>query len=93
VASVPEIDTECEKSLKRPRTNRIYLYYAHQDDYATKLKETIAAFDKLIKTGKVCMIGASNLNIWRIAEANRFSQANGWPQYSVVQTRYIYFRP
>lgn len=91
--SAAEIETECEKSLKRLRTDRIDLYYAHRDDFATELEETMAAFDKLIRAGKVRLIGASNLSVWRIAEANCISQANGWPQYSVVQQRYTYFRP
>jgi len=91
--SAAEIETECEKSLKRLRTDRIDLYYAHQDDFATGLEETMAAFDRLIKAGKVRIIGASNLSVWRIAEANSASQANGWSQYSVVEQRYTYLRP
>ena len=91
--SAAEIEKECEKSLKRLRTDRIDLYYAHRDDFATGLEETMVAFDRLIKAGKVRVIGASNLSVWRIVEANSVSQANGWSQYGVVQQRYTYFRP
>jgi aryl-alcohol dehydrogenase-like predicted oxidoreductase len=91
--SAAEIETECEKSLIRLRTDRIDLYYAHRDDFTTGLEETMAAFDKLIKAGKVRMIGASNLSVWRIAEANSISEANGWSKYSVVEQRYTYLRP
>ena len=91
--SAAEIERECEKSLKRLRTDRIDLYYAHRDDFDTGLEETMAAFDRLIKAGKVRVIGASNLSVWRIAEANCVSRANGWPQYSVVQQRFTYLRP
>ena len=90
--SAAEIERECEKSLKRLRTDRIDLYYAHRDDFDTGLEETMAAFDRLIKAGKVRVIGASNLSVWRIAEANCVSRANGWPQYSVVQQRFTYLR-
>jgi aryl-alcohol dehydrogenase-like predicted oxidoreductase len=88
-----EIERECEKSLKRLRTDRIDLYYAHRDDFDTPLEETMAAFDRLIKAGKVRIIGASNLSVWRIAEANGVSKVNGWSEYSVVEQRYTYFRP
>jgi len=91
--SAAEIERECEKSLKRLQTDRIDVYYAHRDDFDTDLEETMAAFDRLIRAGKVRMIGASNLSVWRIAEANAVSQANGWAQYSVVEQRYTYLRP
>ena len=91
--SATEIETECERSLKRLRTDHIDLYYAHRDDFDTPLVETMEAFDRLIKAGKVSIIGASNLSVWRIAEANSVSQANGWSQYSVVEQRYTYLRP
>ena len=91
--SAAEIERECEKSLKRLRTDRLDVYYAHRDDFATPLEETMAAFDRLVRAGKVRAIGASNLNVWRIAEANSVSQANGWAQYDVVEQRHTYFRP
>lgn len=91
--SASEIERECEKSLSRLQTDRIDLYYAHRDDRATPLAETMQAFDRLIRAGKVRAIGASNLPVWRIAQASAIAQANGWSQYSVVQQRYTYLRP
>ncbi len=88
-----EIERECDKSLRRLQTDRLDLYYAHRDDPATPLEETMAAFDRLIRVGKVRAIGASNLKVWRIAEANTVSLANGWAQYSVVEQRHTYLRP
>jgi aryl-alcohol dehydrogenase-like predicted oxidoreductase len=35
----------------------------------------------------------SNLRVWRIAEANTFSEAHGWAQYCAVEQRHTYFRP
>ena len=64
--SASEIERECEKSLKRLQTDRIDLYYSHKDDPNTPLEETMEAFDRLIKAGKVRAIGASNLHDWRI---------------------------
>ena len=91
--SAAEIERECEKSLRRLQTDRIDLYYAHRDDADTPLAETMAAFDRLIKAGKVRAIGASNLKVWRIAEANTVCQANQFAGYSVIQQRHTYLRP
>jgi aryl-alcohol dehydrogenase-like predicted oxidoreductase len=91
--SASEIQTECEKSLGRLQTDRIDLYYSHRDDRETPLDETMEAFHQLTKAGKVRAIGASNLRVWRIAEANAISRANGWTGYSAVEQRYTYLRP
>ena len=91
--SAAEIERECEKSLRRFQTDRVDLYYAHRDDRATPIEETMQAFDRLVNSGKVRAIGASNLSLWRIVEANALSQANGWNVYSAVEQRYTYLRP
>jgi aryl-alcohol dehydrogenase-like predicted oxidoreductase len=51
------------------------------------------AFDRLVKAGKVRILGASNLPVWRIAEATVISEINNWSTYSVVEQRYTYLRP
>jgi len=91
--SAAEIERECEKSLQRLGTDRLDLYYAHRDDPQTPLEETMEAFDRLIRAGKVRAIGASNLRAWRIAEANTVTGAHGWARYSVVEQRHTYLRP
>jgi aryl-alcohol dehydrogenase-like predicted oxidoreductase len=88
-----EIERECEKSLRRLQTDRIDLYYSHRDDRETELEETMKAFDHLIRAGKVRAIGASNLSVWRIAQANAVAKAHHWNPYSVVEQRYTYLRP
>ena len=72
--SASEIERECEKSLRRLQTDRIDLYYAHRDDRDTALEETMKAFDRLIRAGKVRAIGASNLPVWRIVQANAIAK-------------------
>jgi len=88
-----EIQRECDKTLQRLQTDRIDLYYAHRDDRETRLEETMDAFHRLVEAGKVRAIGASNLTLWRIAEANMICQRNGWTGYAAVQQRYTYLRP
>lgn len=88
-----QIETECEKSLKRLRIERIDLYYAHVDDRNTPMEETLEAFDRLVRAGKVRFIGASNFLAWRVEEAQWLSQTNGWAGYVGIQQRYTYLRP
>ena len=42
-----------EDSLRRLQTDYIDLYQSHWDDRTTPLDETLAAFDDLVKQGKV----------------------------------------
>jgi aryl-alcohol dehydrogenase-like predicted oxidoreductase len=74
-----------EASLRRLQTDAIDLYQSHDDDRATPLEETLAAFAELIDEGKVRAIGASNYAADRLAEALAISAANGWPRYESLQ--------
>jgi aryl-alcohol dehydrogenase-like predicted oxidoreductase len=91
--SAYEIERECEKSLKRLQTDRLDLYYAHRDDREVSQEETMSAFDRLIKAGKIRALGASNVAVWRIAAANTIAKIENLTPYSVVQQRYTYLRP
>jgi len=88
-----QIETECEKSLKRLGVDTIDLYYAHVDDRNTLMEETMEAFDRLVRAGKVRLIGASNFSAWRLEEARWVSQTHGWTGYCGIQQRYSYIRP
>jgi len=76
-----------EDSLKRLQTDYIDLYQSHQDDKATPLEETLGAYQKLVAQGKVRVIGASNYEAPRLAEALKASAA-GLPRYESLQPRY-----
>jgi len=77
-----------EGSLQRLGIEAIDLYYAHKDDEATPLEETLAAFDALVKAGKVRAIGASNYGAERLAEALAISEREGLARYEVLQPEY-----
>jgi aryl-alcohol dehydrogenase-like predicted oxidoreductase len=91
--SAEQIERECAKSLQRLQTDHLDLYYAHRDDPETPVEETMAAFDRLVRVGKVRVLGASNLKVWRIAEANTVSEAHRWARYDVIEQRHTYLRP
>ena len=65
-----QIEYWIDESLRKLGTDYIDLYYAHTDDPNTPLEETMEAFDRLVKKGKVRTLGASNYDTWRLSEAN-----------------------
>ncbi len=87
------IEEECDKSLKRLGIDTIDLYYAHVDDRDTSQDESLEAFDKLVKSGKVRYVGASNFLAWRLEEAKWSSHTRNLAEYCCVQQRYTYIRP
>lgn len=87
-----QIVTECERSLQRLGVEMVDLYYAHVDDPATPLEESLAAFDRLVQAGKVRYLGASNYSAWRLEKARWTSHTNGWADFGCVQQRFTYVR-
>jgi aryl-alcohol dehydrogenase-like predicted oxidoreductase len=75
-------------SLKRLQTDHIDLYQAHKDDPGTPLEETLGAFGKLMKDGKVRAIGASNYSGPRLSQALEVSKEHGLPAYQTMQPEY-----
>ncbi|MFT8358044.1 aldo/keto reductase [Bifidobacterium aquikefiri] len=74
--SASNIEAAANESLLRLGIDTIDLYYAHFDDEKTPLEETVAAFDKLVKEGKVRNIGISNYSAERIEEWFRIARDN-----------------
>jgi aryl-alcohol dehydrogenase-like predicted oxidoreductase len=86
--SVANIESAIEGSLRRLRTDYVDLYYAHRDDQDVPLEETLEAFGRLVRAGKVRALGASQIEAPRLERALDISAANGWTGYSVLQTWY-----
>ena len=82
------IAAAAEASLKRLGTDRIDLYYAHQDDDSVPQDAVLEAFGKLIDAGKVRVIGASNFHAARFKSAIDAANAHGLPRYHVLQPEY-----
>jgi aryl-alcohol dehydrogenase-like predicted oxidoreductase len=77
-----------EGSLKRLQTDYIDLYQSHADDETVPQEETLAAYDTLVKSGKVRAIGASNFTAARLDSAVAVAQKNGLPVYASLQPEY-----
>ncbi len=70
-----------DESLQRLQTDYIDLYYTHFDDEKTPLEETLAAYDEIVKAGKVRYIAASNISPERLIQSFEVSEKNGFPKY------------
>ena len=77
-----------EGSLSRLKIDAIDLYYAHEDDAATPLTETMAAFDELVREGLVRAVGSSNYSAERLGAALDASSAQGLVAFSVHQPHF-----
>ena len=86
--SAGAIERGIDASLARLGTDYVDLYFSHKDDPATPLEETLGAFDRLVRSGKVRSIGASQIETDRLAEALDISARGGLAAYSVLQTWY-----
>lgn len=82
------IAAAAEDSLRRLRTDRIDLYYAHKDDPDTAQEETLDAFDALVRAGKVRTLGASNFTAERLRSALAISARDGLAAFAAVQPQY-----
>ncbi len=86
--SAKNIISACEDSLKQLRTDYIDLYYAHEDDSAVPMEDSLRAFDSLVKSGKVRFIASSNFSPERMKEALDTSNRLGLSSYVAVQNLY-----
>lgn len=86
--SAKYIEQAVEASLKRLKTDRIDLYQSHRDDADTPQEETAEAYARLVKAGKVRVIGSSNFTPERLKSALDVAKATGAPRYESEQPLY-----
>jgi len=77
-----------EDSLRRLQTDVIDLYQSHWPDPDTPLEETLTAFDRLLRAGKVRAIGASNLDAAQLSDALAVAAHKRLPRYATLQPEY-----
>lgn len=77
-----------EASLKRLKTDRIDLYWAHVSDGVTPLEELLRGFDDLVRAGKILYAGLSNFPAWRIARAATIADLRGTVPIAGIQVEH-----
>lgn len=77
-----------EASLKRLGIEYIDLYQAHKYDEETPIEETLAAFDLLVRQGKVLYVGCSNFSPVQLCDANHKARAGGNSRFDCIQSCY-----
>ena len=87
-----QIEYWIDESLRKLKTDYVDLYYAHTDDENTPIEETMKAFDSLVKKGKVRILGGSNYDTWRFAEANTIARDENLTPYTVMQQNFTYLK-
>lgn len=86
--SAARIMSAAEDSLRRLQTDHIDLYFSHYPDAQTPVEETLGAYEKLIRQGKVRVIGASNHDAAQLRTALKTAGDAGLPRYEVLQPEY-----
>jgi aryl-alcohol dehydrogenase-like predicted oxidoreductase len=86
--SAKYIEQAVEDSLRRLQTDYIDLYQTHYDDLSIPVTTTLETYAKLIKAGKVRVIGTSNMSPERLMQSLEASEQNGFPRYETLQPEY-----
>jgi aryl-alcohol dehydrogenase-like predicted oxidoreductase len=77
-----------DESLARLGVGEIDLYFSHWPDPLASHEETLGAYDKLLKAGKVRAIGASKYNVDQLSAALKVAKEKNLPAYQVLQPEY-----
>ncbi|MEV7673128.1 aldo/keto reductase [Streptomyces sp. NPDC000963] len=85
------VKTALDDSLTRLGTDRVDVFWAHVEDRAVPLEETVGALADLVEDGKAGELGASNHAAWRVERARAL--AGERPRYTHLQNRHSYLLP
>lgn len=77
-----------EASLKRLKTDRIDIYWAHMADGLTPMEEVVRGFDDLARAGKILYGGLSNFPAWRVARAATLAELRATVPIAGIQVEY-----
>jgi aryl-alcohol dehydrogenase-like predicted oxidoreductase len=77
-----------DASLSRLQTDYIDLYQIHGWDPSAAMEETLGTLHKLVGSGKVRYIGASNVTGWQLQKFMDLSKQMGWEGFVSLQPLY-----
>jgi aryl-alcohol dehydrogenase-like predicted oxidoreductase len=81
-----------DASLRRLRTDYVDLYWLHLWDTVTPAEEVMAAFDAVVRAGKVRAVGLSNVPAWYAMKAQTLARGHGWAPVAALQLEYSLVR-
>lgn len=77
-----------EASLRRLKTDRIDIYWAHYADGVTPSEELVRGFDDLARSGKILYAGLSNFPAWRLVRAATLAELTRSVPIAAVQVEH-----
>lgn len=83
-----ELLRDLEDSLRALRTSHTDIYFLHRDDPGYPLSELMPFLHKLVSSGKVRFLGASNWSAARISQANEFAALHNLTPFSISQIQW-----
>lgn len=82
------IISDVDTSLVTIGTDYIDILYLHRDDISRPVEEIMVTLDKIVKSGKARVLGASNWSATRLQAANDFAKEYHLTPFSVSQINY-----
>ena len=82
------INKAVEGSLRRLKTDYIDLYQMHWPDTIVPKEESMEAFDRLVRSGKVRYLGTSNDTAYGTTKANMASERHGFKRFESIQNNF-----
>ncbi len=77
-----------EDALRRLGTDYIDLLQLHAFDASTPVEEVLSALDRLVASGMVRYVGASNFSGWQLMKSLGLSEKYGYPRHVAHQVYY-----
>ncbi len=77
-----------EGSLRRLRCEYIDLYQMHWPDTVVPREESMEAFDRLVRSGKVRYLGTSNDTAYGTTKSNMIAEHRGYKRFESIQNNF-----
>ena len=87
------IEKAVEKSLKKLDTDYLDLYQMHWPDTVVPIEESLEAFDRLVRSGKVRYLGTSNDTAYGLSKANETSKHKNFKRFESIQNNFSMLNP
>ncbi|MFH8582280.1 aldo/keto reductase [Streptomyces zaomyceticus] len=91
--SAPAVQVGVEESLGRLGVDHVDLLWAHAEDRAVPLEETVGAFGELVTKGAALRVGAANHAAWRVERARSLARKQGVEPWTALQLRHSLVQP